>query len=80
DLLLPPCAIDPRSRPLAATASLQPSPSLDLALTVRVLRCSTRNRVDRVDENEIWTRVVVLSRGPALRGGRQHGAKIMFDA
>jgi DNA-3-methyladenine glycosylase II len=60
--------------------SLRPSPSFDFALTARVLRRSTRNLVDRVEEDGTWTRVVVLSGGPALLRGMQHGAQVAFDA
>ncbi|HSF46750.1 MAG TPA: hypothetical protein VLA73_00120 [Burkholderiales bacterium] len=60
--------------------ALSPTPPLDFALTARVLRRSTRNLVDCVDEDGTWTRAVVLSRGPALLRGRQHGATIAFDA
>src|ERR1035437_7460189 len=49
--------------------SLRPSPSFDFALTARALRRATRNVIDRVDENGTWTRVVVLSGGPALLRG-----------
>ncbi len=58
----------------------RPLPLLDFALTARVLRRSPRNLIDRVDENGTWTRVVVLSQGPALLSGRQHGARLIFDA
>jgi DNA-3-methyladenine glycosylase II len=44
-----------------------------------VLRRSLRNLIDRVDEDGTWTRVVVLSREPALLRGRQHGATLAFD-
>lgn len=60
--------------------TLRPSPSFDLALTARVLRRSTRNVIDRVDDDGTWTRVVTLSRGPALLRGTQHGARVVFDA
>jgi DNA-3-methyladenine glycosylase II len=60
--------------------TLQPSPLADFALTARVLRRSIRNLVDRVEEDGTWTRVVALSRGPALVRGAQRGAKITFDA
>jgi DNA-3-methyladenine glycosylase II len=60
--------------------SLRTSRSFDFALTARVLRRSTRNVIDRVDDDGTWTRVVVLSRGPALLRGTQHGARVMFDA
>ena len=56
------------------------APLVDFALTARVLRRSPRNLIDRVDEDGTWTRVVVLSRGPALLRGRQHGATLAFDA
>jgi DNA-3-methyladenine glycosylase II len=59
--------------------ALKPSPFLDFALTARVLRRSLRNLIDRVDEDGTWTRVVVLSREPALLRGRQHGATLAFD-
>ena len=54
--------------------------ALDFALTARVLRRSTRNLVDRVDDDGTWSRLVELSRGPALLRGRQHGAKVVFEA
>jgi DNA-3-methyladenine glycosylase II len=60
--------------------SLRPSPSFDFALTARVLRRSTRNLIDRVEEDGTWTRVVDLSGGPALLRGMQHGAEVAFDA
>jgi DNA-3-methyladenine glycosylase II len=60
--------------------SLRPSPAFDFALTARVLRRSTRNVIDRVDDDGTWTRVVTLSRGPALLRGAQHGARVAFDA
>jgi DNA-3-methyladenine glycosylase II len=60
--------------------SLRPSPPFDFALTARVLRRSTRNVIDRVDDDGTWTRVVPLSRGPALLRGSQHGARVAFDA
>lgn len=60
--------------------SLRPSPAVDFALTARVLRRSTRNAIDRVDDDGTWTRVVVLSRGPALLRGRQQGRQLAFDA
>jgi len=60
--------------------TLQPSPLADFALTARVLRRSTRNLIDRMEEDGTWTRVVVLSQGPALLRGAQHGAKITFEA
>jgi DNA-3-methyladenine glycosylase II len=53
---------------------------VNFALTARVLRRSPRNLVDRVDDDGIWTRAVVLSEGPALLQGRQHGATLTFDA
>lgn len=56
------------------------TPLVDFALTARVLRRSPRNLIDRVDEDGTWTRVVVLSRAPALLRGRQHGATLAFDA
>ena len=59
--------------------SLRPSPSFDFALTARVLRRSTRNLIDRVEEDGTWTRVVVLSGRPALLRGMQHGAQVAFD-
>jgi len=55
-------------------------PRLDFALTARVLRRATQNLIDRVDDDGTWTRAVVLSRGPALLRGRQHGAEIVFEA
>lgn len=60
--------------------SLRPPRAFDFALTARVLRRSTRNVIDRVDEDGTWTRVVVLSRGPALLRGTQPGARVVFDA
>jgi DNA-3-methyladenine glycosylase II len=60
--------------------ALRPSRPTDFALTARVLRRSPRNRVDCVDDDGTWTRVVVLSRGPSLLRGRQNGATIAFDA
>jgi DNA-3-methyladenine glycosylase II len=60
--------------------TLRPSPLVNFALTARVLRRSPRNLVDRVDDDGIWTRAVVLSEGPALLQGRQHGATLTFDA
>jgi DNA-3-methyladenine glycosylase II len=60
--------------------ALRPVPSLDFALTARVLRRSPRNLIDRVDEDGSWTRVVVLSGGPALLCGRQQGTTLAFDA
>jgi DNA-3-methyladenine glycosylase II len=63
------------------SASLsEPSPPLNFALTARVLCRSARNLVDRVDEDGAWTRAIVLSRGPALLSGRQHGATVAFNA
>ena len=59
--------------------SLGPSPSFDFALTARVLRRSTRNVIDRVEEDGTWTRVVVLSGTPALLRGAQHGVEVAFD-
>jgi DNA-3-methyladenine glycosylase II len=53
---------------------------VDFALTARVLRRSPRNLIDHVDDDGIWTRVVVLADGPALLRGRQHAASISFDA
>jgi DNA-3-methyladenine glycosylase II len=60
--------------------TLRPSPLVNFALTARVLRRSPRNLVDRVDDDGIWTRAAVLSGGPALLQGRQHGATLIFDA
>src|ERR1044071_8256937 len=60
--------------------SLRPSPSFDFALTARVLRRSTRNVIDRVDDEGTWSRVVALSRGPALLRSKQHGPQAAFDA
>ena len=60
--------------------TLRPLSFVDFALTARVLRRSPRNLIDRVDDAGIWTRAVVLSEGPALLRGRQHGATIIFDA
>jgi DNA-3-methyladenine glycosylase II len=60
--------------------TLRSLPLLDFALTARVLRRSPRNLIDRVDENGTWTRVVVLSQGPALLSGKQHGARLTFGA
>jgi DNA-3-methyladenine glycosylase II len=60
--------------------TLRPSPLVDFALTARVLRRSPRNLIDHVDDDGIWTRVVVLADGPALLRGRQHAASISFDA
>lgn len=59
---------------------VRPSPFLDFALTARVLRRSTRNLVDRVDDDGTWTRAIVLARGSALLRGKQHGATIAFVA
>jgi DNA-3-methyladenine glycosylase II len=59
--------------------ALKPSVFLDFALTARVLRRSLRNLIDRVDEDGTWTRVVVLSREPALLRGRQRGVTLAFD-
>jgi len=59
---------------------VRPSPFLDFALTARVLRRSTRNLIDRVDDDGTWTRAIVLAHGPALLRGKQHGATIEFDA
>jgi DNA-3-methyladenine glycosylase II len=59
---------------------LRPAPVQNFALTARVLRRSPRNLIDRVDEDGTWTRVAVLSGGPALLRGRQHGATLAFDA
>lgn len=60
--------------------SFTPSPPLNFALTARVLRRSPRNTIDRVDEDGTWSRVVVLSQGPALLSGKQHAASLTFDA
>jgi DNA-3-methyladenine glycosylase II len=60
--------------------TLQPSSRVNFALTARVLRRSPRNLIDRVDDDGTWTRAVVLSGGPALLRGSQHGATIIFDA
>ncbi len=60
--------------------SLRSPPSFDFALTARVLRRSTRNLIDRVEEDGTWTRVVVLSGKPALLRGTQRGARVAFDA
>lgn len=60
--------------------SLRPSPSIDFALTARVLRRSPRNLIDRVEDDGTWTRVIALSGRPALLRGRQHGAQVAFDA
>ncbi|MGH8747888.1 MAG: DNA-3-methyladenine glycosylase family protein [Burkholderiales bacterium] len=60
--------------------TLRPLPMVDFALTARVLRRSTRNPIDRVDDDGTWSRAVVLSRGPALLRGRQRGATIAFQA
>jgi 3-methyladenine DNA glycosylase/8-oxoguanine DNA glycosylase len=59
---------------------LTPPAPLDFALTARVLRRSPRNLVDRVEEDGSWSRAVVLSRGPALLSGKQHGARVAFEA
>ncbi len=56
-----------------------PSP-FDFALTARVLRRSTRNVIDQVDEDGAWSRVVILGRGPALVRGHQRGETVTFDA
>jgi DNA-3-methyladenine glycosylase II len=53
---------------------------VDFPLTARVLRRSPRNLIDRVDDDGIWTRAIVLCDGPALLRGRQRGATIAFDA
>lgn len=53
---------------------------MDFTLTARVLRRSIRNRVDCVDADGTWTRVIALSRGPSLLRGRQDGATVVFDA
>ncbi len=45
-----------------------------------MLRRSPRNLIDRVEEDGTWTRVAVLSGGPALLRGRQRGAALAFDA
>jgi DNA-3-methyladenine glycosylase II len=58
---------------------LRPTP-LDFALTARVLRRSPRNLVDRVGEDGTWSRAVILSGGPALLSGKQHGARLVFEA
>jgi DNA-3-methyladenine glycosylase II len=60
--------------------SFTPSPPLNFALTARVLRRSPRNLIDRVDEDGTWSRAVVLSQGPALLSGKQHAARLTFDA
>src|SRR5581483_5250974 len=59
--------------------ALRPPP-LNFALTARVLRRSPRNLVDRVDEDGTWSRAVVLSQGPALLSGKQHGRRLTFEA
>ena len=60
--------------------ALRPPAPLDFALTARVLRRSPRNVVDRVGEDGTWTRAVILTRGPALLSGKQHGAEVAFEA
>lgn len=60
--------------------NLRPGPLQNFALTARVLRRSPRNLIDHVDEDGVWTRVAVLSGGPALLRGQQHGATLTFDA
>jgi DNA-3-methyladenine glycosylase II len=60
--------------------ALRPSPFLNFALTARVLRRSPRNLIDRVDQDGTWTRVVVLSGGPALLRGKLHAATLVFEA
>jgi DNA-3-methyladenine glycosylase II len=60
--------------------SLRIRTPFDFALTARVLRRSTRNVIDQVDEDGTWSRVVVLGRGPALVRGHQHGETVTFEA
>jgi DNA-3-methyladenine glycosylase II len=59
--------------------ALRPPP-LNFPLTARVLRRSPSNLVDRVDEDGTWSRAVVLSQGPALLSGKQHAARLVFEA
>lgn len=60
--------------------TLRPTPAIDFALTARVLRRSTRNLIDRVEDDGTWSRVIVLPHGPALLRGAQHGARVTFEA
>ncbi|HEX6837749.1 MAG TPA: hypothetical protein VF334_14315, partial [Polyangia bacterium] len=64
----------------ALRLSVRPAAPFDFALTARVLRRSTRNVIDHVDEDGTWSRVVVLGQGPALVHGHQHGATVTFEA
>ena len=59
--------------------SVRPAAPFDFALTARVLRRSTRNVIDHVDEDGTWSRVVVLRQGPALVRGHQHGDTVTFE-
>jgi len=58
--------------------SVRPAAPFDFALTARVLRRSTRNVIDHVDEDGTWSRVVVVGQGPALVRGHQHGDTVTF--
>ena len=60
--------------------SVRPPAPFDFALTARVLRRSTRNVIDHVDEDGTWSRVVVLGEGPALVRGHQRGHTVTFEA
>src|SRR5438094_7265281 len=71
-------------RPSSAQRLLHPSSGhrapFDFALSARVLRRSTHNVVDRVEEDGTWSRVIVLGEGPALVSGHQHGDGVTFEA
>jgi DNA-3-methyladenine glycosylase II len=58
--------------------SMRPAAPFDFALTARVLRRSTRNVIDHVDDDGRWSRVVVVGQGPALVRGHQHGDTVTF--
>jgi DNA-3-methyladenine glycosylase II len=51
----------------------------DFALSARVLRRSEKNPVDRVTDDGAWSRVIVLSRGPALVSARQDGDRLIVE-
>jgi DNA-3-methyladenine glycosylase II len=63
----------------ARSIELRAPRAFDLALSARVLRRSEKNPVDVVTDGT-WSRVIVLSRGPALIGATQRDGALIVES
>jgi DNA-3-methyladenine glycosylase II len=60
--------------------TMRPRGVTNFALSARVLQRTRKNRIDEVDEEGVWSRVVPLTRGPVLLRCRQEGALLRVQA